>query len=861
MSRKAAGACLLACCFQLTNCGGRSALDSGEYLFGISTGGAGPWVTTTTMTGGTSLGFVVTASGGIESAGGAAPVTGGTTWALIFSGGASNVATSTGGASAAAGSSNSTGGLGATGGLSAAGGQTGTTACVSPTRSDRESLLDDLESGTGHIPNTNGRVGAWYSFNSLDGTLAQVPTPTAPGVPILPEQIPDTVYREAPCNNLAVHTSGAGYSWAGVGFDLKFDGTTYGSYDASSFTGATYFAAGAASEFSMRISTKATTSTKYGGTCTLDDEVASSGSDEGCQPHSATAYLDDDELSQHWVPFDELRLEDGEWDVAPDFIRSEITNVQFYAKGTFDFWLDNVSLYAGRPGCCELSPPECSGIIEFASADLKNSIGKGDLSCSDVCYRENFYAWSWSSTVPSSTQSLRGFQCLVGLRQLRIVGYALDDLEPIAGLTHLNQLTVSKGRISDLKALASLTRLKLVDLGENSISNLQPLAALKNLTTLTLSSNSVASIEALAQLQHLQSLNLASNQIVDVGPLSANTALQTLSLASNAVVDAGPLAGLTQLTALDLSDNHVKDVLPLSKLVSLDLLELKQNQITSLKGFGNLSKLPLLDLSDNQIGDLAGFGNMAALTTLVLSNNRLTSLSFGDLPKLASLTVANNSIDDLTQFGNLPELTFLDLSKNRISSLQTAGGLPKLTVLDLSDNQVRAVTGVATIGTIGNLYLSNNRIDDRSNLAELTQLGSLVSLKLDGNPIGTLENLPVLEHLTSLDLSNTGLSSVTELASMPNLTNIYLAGNQISEIGILPKLKKLNYLDLSDNQISELSVFVTAPWGPATYGERYANYPTLDLTGNPIDCAAQAANLAALRAMKLTVIIDCPWSS
>jgi hypothetical protein len=374
------------------DCGGRSVLDSSEPLTGASVNGVGgashasASTAANTATGGDAMQDSATI--------GTAPVTGGSA--------------NTGGTDAM------------TGGTSA------TTDCAPPASSlTNESLIDDMENGSGSILDTDGRLGVWYAFD-IEGSV-QWPAPTTPGVPIETSAIPSG--RCA--SQRAMHTYGAagdtGARWAGIGFDLNFDGTTYGTYSASAYDGITFWAHGTPNTIEARISTIATTSTLYGGTCTMDDPPVG----EGCQPHHRTVYLGDD-FGQYWIPFDPLTPA-----FSVPFEKDRLTNVQFYVDyrntlGSFDFWIDDVSFYRGNPSCCASSPAECGGIIQFSSSDLKARIGEGSLSCADVCYLQTLHFSSY--TAPASAKSLRGLQCLISLKALTISNYAVSDIGVLAGL-------------------------------------------------------------------------------------------------------------------------------------------------------------------------------------------------------------------------------------------------------------------------------------------------------------------------------------------------------------------------------------------------------------------------------------------
>ncbi len=66
----------------------------------------------------------------------------------------------------------------------------------------------------------------------------------------------------------------------------------------------------------------------------------------------------------------------------------------------------------------------------------------------------------------------------------------------------------------------------------------------------------------------------------------------------------------------------------------------------------------------------------------------------------------------------------------------------------------------------------------------------------------------------------------------------------------LSALANLQSLDLSGNQITDLSPLVANV--SLVYGTGIA------IGGNPIDCTAQAENIATLRARGVTLTTDCP---
>jgi internalin A len=104
--------------------------------------------------------------------------------------------------------------------------------------------------------------------------------------------------------------------------------------------------------------------------------------------------------------------------------------------------------------------------------------------------------------------------------------------------------------------------------------------------------------------------------------------------------------------------------------------------------------------------------------------------------------------------------------------------------------------------------------------------------------------------LTTLSAPGAGLTDTAPLAPLSLLTDVDIDSNQIQDISSLSTLANLRSLDLSRNQITDLSPLVANV--SLGYGTAIA------IEGNPIDCTAQAQNIAALRARGVTLTTDCP---
>ena len=269
--------------------------------------------------GGTASGGAPAANGGTatESGGGGATAQGG--------------ATSMGGQSMAGGGATASGGSG--GGAGPKGGTSGSSGGSASGGSAplTTEMIDDMEDGDGRILQMNGRQGPWHTFNSGEST--QMPA----GPSITPEM------GGANGSMSAMHTSGKGFAYAGIGFDLSNADTAPESaqskpYDASAWTGVVFSAKGGASasaKLRIEIPMRDFVPSDRGGTCT-----GTCWNVYGFQMMTA--------LGTSWqevkVPFSALVREDGS--TKPAFDSKQIMSISFkQLKDDFDFWIDDVRFY------------------------------------------------------------------------------------------------------------------------------------------------------------------------------------------------------------------------------------------------------------------------------------------------------------------------------------------------------------------------------------------------------------------------------------------------------------------------------------------------------------------------------------
>jgi hypothetical protein len=189
-----------------------------------------------------------------------------------------------------------------------------------------------MEDQDASIANEGGRVGVWNILN--DNSVGATQTPEPPTF---------TMSSIAPARSgslYAARSAGSGFNlWgAGFGFDLNGDGETKSAFDASAFTGITFWAmTGLTKELTIRMTVGDGNTSKEGGVCT---ETAS-----GCNDHfAANLVLVPGEWKQYTVLFSELAQDGwGEPFPAPD--ASTLYSIWFTvgARVDFDIWVDDIA--------------------------------------------------------------------------------------------------------------------------------------------------------------------------------------------------------------------------------------------------------------------------------------------------------------------------------------------------------------------------------------------------------------------------------------------------------------------------------------------------------------------------------------
>ncbi len=322
--------------------------------------------------------------------------------------------------------------------------------------------------------------------------------------------------------------------------------------------------------------------------------------------------------------------------------------------------------------------------------------------------------------------SLEGLQNLTHIqRELRLLGTPVQDVEPLAQLTHLGGLIVrSNPQLTSLSFpnqqhtdLANLDLLDNLLLAQLHIPGVEVIQSAFRISNSSLSELSFPDLQAI----HSNIQIIANNNLTSIAAFSNLTELERGLNLQNAPMlqDLSPLSNVqgTIEGSLVLVNTRVRELLPFSNITSINGdLQLSALQITSLEGFENLTELRgNLTLENNfqldEINDLQGLTSLSS--SLRISNN--TSLS--NLRGLRNIT------------GVLPGSLQL-INNNRITSLEPLNNLTSLSELEITGSALSDLAGLE------NLTLIENTITLRGNLT-LTDLSSLFNL--ENPPATTLE--------------------------------------------------------------------------------------------------------------------------
>ena len=233
----------------------------------------------------------------------------------------------------------------------------------------------------------------------------------------------------------------------------------------------------------------------------------------------------------------------------------------------------------------------------------------------------------------------------------------------------------------------------------------------------------------------------------------------------------------------------------------------------------HVAKLTSLDANGKQIATLAGIDCLTALVSIDVGYNAITDLSpLASLTQLRALELRGLRTVDLTPLAPLTNLTSLSMGFNttHIAGFGVVAGMTNLRTLEVYSADLDDISPITGCTQMYRLMIANNRISDVTPIAGFKKLDYLELFANNITDISPLANMATTVRV--LDLGSNHIADISPLgrwAGNPNLEQLDLSNNKITDLGPL------------------LSIPHLAPW-------------IFDLTENPIDCTAQAANIAAL---------------
>ena len=262
-----------------------------------------------------------------------------------------------------------------------------------------------------------------------------------------------------------------------------------------------------------------------------------------------------------------------------------------------------------------------------------------------------------------------------------------------------------------------------------------------------------------------------------------------------------------------------------------------------------------LSVYDETISDFTGLACMTDLSWVWMDNVGLTDLTpLAALPWLRELSAPCNPVTDLGPLASAVNLTLLRLGQ--YSDCELPGGVSDLSPLsehtglydlDLDGHEVESLAPLAGLTHLRSLVLDG--CAPLASLAGIEGATRLEYLVVSDTAITSLAPLAGLLRLGTLYAYGTGVADLAPLAGHPSLTDLYLGDTLVADLGPLADATALQYVDVAGSQVSDL--------GPLVDNPGIGQNDWLMVDGTPLDCAAAAADLAALVDRGVNVYSDC----
>lgn len=267
-------------------------------------------------------------------------------------------------------------------------------------------------------------------------------------------------------------------------------------------------------------------------------------------------------------------------------------------------------------------------------------------------------------------------------------------------------------------------------------------------------------------------------------------------------------------------------------------------------------------------GDIVA-ADVADLTSLEVGPGIARLDGIECLVALTDLDLEGGSIEDITLLNRLVNLESLHLSGNPIGNVEALRELGHLETLYLDFTGIRDVEPLSELTELAQLKVDHNDIED---ISALSGLPNLAWLSVGDNPVEDLSVLSNMVSLKILEVTHLNLVDVPDLSSLPELFSLDLGGNELTAVGGVSDLTTLQVLDISGNAVSDISPLKqlnalvvlgfefnnVSDVSPLLENSGIGDGDEVRMTGNPIDCADQAATIEALRDRGVFIGGTCP---
>ncbi len=208
--------------------------------------------------------------------------------------------------------------------------------CADAVGMGQEPMIDDFEDGDSATLEIDGRSGTWYHYNAdgdLDSHVLEY---------VGTEQLPSG-------GELALHTAGSGYEWAGIGAGFRWSAPNEDGvwvecvYDASVYEGIRFWARGNDAEVLLTLSIPEVITLENNGTC---DPAATS-----CWNAHGIDLVLVDEWVEYMIPFSDFEQPSrGEQYGELDASRLRVLQFELAPFTPFDIWIEDLAFYTeGTP--------------------------------------------------------------------------------------------------------------------------------------------------------------------------------------------------------------------------------------------------------------------------------------------------------------------------------------------------------------------------------------------------------------------------------------------------------------------------------------------------------------------------------